>query len=426
MKGALLKSTDMENVGCETEYYVNEAYESMSIPKQIAIILLAFVSYALCAIVFYILPEKEVYQSRQFVLNPNSTDLALQFHYEERKNYQPYVHLRLGHRESQGVSSIMAVTFQADIYRGNTLFSTLEEPKKQISISPGGFYNLFSFTDIDASKIEVRAVLNLVTGSLNNVFAQWVHFNSTFAFYVIFVFFTMAIALFYIIFILFKAIYSLKKRIPTVASKYLLFMFFLSIFAIVPIPELIFFDILYWMRSFSWIFTVLSYSIFFVLGETMTWNLKHREFEEESFLYRRSYAMLFFLLFLFGLPHLAQWGESMLYDFLTFEIPLSIIAMLLLNVIRVPFLLGVDTEEFWGSLLHIFIIIPGYICIFMCIFTKTQRFDTLEVYTRMILPLISMFLAFIRWPYEEESISKFETLNDEEKEAFVVDENSEQ
>jgi hypothetical protein len=384
----------------DVEYQANEAYESMSIARQFSVFLLFAISAGFLIISLFLLPGQVLIQSRPFDSEGDISDLVLQLLYEERKAYQPFVSLSIEYAASKGRSLTLSLKYRIEVLKGLTQVSQTDVPTKPAKLVPGSSVSLLSFEDIEATKFVVTGNVGLVEGSFKNLVFVWRHFNATFALFVIFIDCILSFVLLMTALSLSFRIASLAHRIPTLASKYQVVTLLIMAVMMLPVPELVYLDLFYWIRSYTWLFQVLYRSLFLILFDTLCWNLKYREDEEEKWLYRRSIVIFSFIFAVLAVPDILTLNDKKLEQSLKQYAPIVGIGLLALNALRLPLEVGFESEEFRGAVLHLAIVLPGIVTSAASLYTKATRFDKLEIYSRMLLTLSFIFLAFIRWPFE--------------------------
>jgi hypothetical protein len=384
----------------DVQYQANEAYESMTTPRQLGVFLLYAVSAAILVLALFLLPEQSIVQSRAFDAAENATDVVLQLVYEERKAYQPFVSLSIAYVSPKGRGTTLALKYRVEVLRYLVQISQLDIPGRPVKLLPGGSAALLSFEDIDATKFIVSGTITLVEGSYANLFLVWRHFNGTFALFVIFIDALLSFVLVMTALALSFQIASLTNRTPTLASRCQAGALLVLAVVLLPLPELVYLDLLYWIRPYTWVFQVLYRSLYLVLFDTLCWNLRYREEDEEKWLYKRS-AVLFAVLFAgLAIPDCLQLRDKNLEQKIKRYAPVAVVGILVLNQLRLPGAIGRETEEFRGALLHLAIALPGIAATAAALVVGAGRFDKIEIYARMTLTLSFIFLAFIRWPFE--------------------------
>jgi hypothetical protein len=392
----------LEPVATETEveYQANEAYESMSFLRQIAVFLLFSASAGLLFLVLPLLPDPSLVQTRPFDIAGNATDIVLQLIYEERKAYQPFVSLSIHYASPKGRPTTLALKYHVEILRGLVQVAQSDFPAKPVKLHPGSSVSLISLEDVDATKFIVSGTVGLVEGSLNFLRLAWRHFNSTFALFVIFIDCILSFVLVMTALSLSFGIASLTKRVPTLASRVQVVTLLVAAVIMLPLPELVYLDIFYWIRSYSWVFQAAYRVMFLVLFDTLCWNLKYREEDEEKWLYKRSIAMFACLFAALAVPEFVTLPDKKLEVNVKTWAPVAGVVLLGLNVVRFPASLGTQAAEFAGAILHIALVLPGFLATAAALSLKATRFDKIEILARMIVVLSYIFVVFIRWPFE--------------------------
>lgn len=384
---------DLDPLGYDAEVYANEAYESMTLKKQIKLVIIAYSVYFLIGICTFLLPKQTISNTKGIEASENSTDIVINFILYEKKNYQPFIRLLLKNNNVNSSGVVLSCDYRVDIYRGVNIFSTMEQEKVQLKSFYGETMKMFELKDIEATRIDVHGRLKLISGSYEGIEARWDQFNTGYAYDVSFIFIILSIFLFIAAFLLVKSIFSLKVRVPTQANKFMLLSFIFISIATIPIPELAFFNMFYPARKAAPYFSAACKALFISVSETICWNLYYRDDDKEAVLYRLSYIYTPLLVFILSLENLFSIDIANIYGAFT--------VMLLVYLLTLPVLIGKKTEEFYGSITHILILFPVYIFLIFGFFMDVERFNKLEVYTRLIVPVSALFLTFIRWPFED-------------------------
>jgi hypothetical protein len=383
----------------DADYQANEAYESMSRTRLFSVFLLFSASTASLLAILFILPGDSLVQQRPFEVTENATDVVLQLVYEERKAYQPFVTLSIDYLAAKGRATTLALKYHVEILRGLSQVAQSDTPAKPIKLSPGSSINLINVADIDATKFVVTGTTSLVEGTYDYLYLVWRHFNSNFALFVIFIDCVLAFVLVMTALSLSFRISSLSKRVATLASRFEVVFLLVAAFLILPFPELVYLDLLYWIRSYTWLFQVLYRVLFLVVFDTLCWNLRYREQEEEKWLYGRRTFLVFGVLFVFlALPDILSLNDKNIESKLKQFAPVAAVAVLLLNLARLP--REVATDDFLGAILHLAIVGPACLAVAGALWTGATRFDKVEIFARMVVVLAAVFVAFVRWPFE--------------------------
>jgi hypothetical protein len=331
----------------------------------------------------------------------NATDVVLQLVYEERKAYQPFVSLSIDYLAAKGRATTLALKYHVEILRGLIQVAQSDVPAKPIKLTPGNSVNLINVADIDATKFVVTGTTSLVEGSYDFLYIVWKHFNSNFALFVIFIDCVLAFVLIMTALSLSFRISSLTKRLATLASRFEVVALIVAALIILPLPELVYLDVLYWIRSYTWVFQVMYRALFLVVFDTLLWNLKYRESDQEKWLYgKRSFVIFGVVFACLALPDVLSLNDKSVELKLKQFAPVAAVAVLVANALRLPREIGAGTDDFNGAVLHVAVVLPGYFAIAAAMWMRATRFDRVEIFARMVVVLSFVFVAFIRWPFE--------------------------
>ena len=398
--GKLQGTETLKPVGFDEETYANEAYESMTLKKQMYLVFVCYLIYFLFALICFILPSQNYEETRKVEIDTNTTTkMSFDIIDSQEKIYQPYIRLFLDNKNKK-LNNQQTVTLCAEgsvnLFKGINLASKYEKQKTKYEIQPQESIKIFELIDAEASKVDIKGELNLISGSTENIQLRFQKFNSGYGFFIFFLFIILSIILCIAAFKLIESFRAMKTRVPTSANRYLLLICLCVIIATVPIPELTFFDILYPARLSAPYLTALYKAFFVACALTLCWNLVFRDDEKELLLYRLSYIYTPLLFFIFQLPSFVSIEYELFNKYILF-----FIILLIISLIIIPFLVDIKSEEFNGSITHLLIVLPCFV--FLCIgfFNNYDRYNRFEVFTRMSIPISILFLSFIRWPFED-------------------------
>ena len=397
LMGKLKVENGLEPVGYDEEVYVNEAYESMSPKSQGIFLLLCYVIYICFAICCFLLPSRNLEEIKPLPMKKNVTNLAINIIDAEEKYYQPYLRLFLESNSSIKEERILRSEYEFDVFRGIILFSSTTQPKQNIKLDSGQKkIKIFELLDFEASKVMLKGHLTLLSCSPFGLQLKWQKFNDAYGYFVFFIFFVLFIVLSVVMLLLIRAFKSMKYRVPTSANKSIFMFLIFIIIATAPVPELSFFDIFYLGRLSAPYLTAIYKALFIACAETICWNLYFRDDESEILLYRASYIYTPLLIFILIIPNLFSINITLFNRFL-----LALMICLILSLIAVPFLIDPKSEEFTTSFVHVLIVLPAYVMMCVGIYFNFDRYNRFELLNRMIIPVSTMFLALIRWPFED-------------------------
>ncbi|OHT11302.1 hypothetical protein TRFO_19280 [Tritrichomonas foetus] len=397
---------ELENIIMgDAEEYANEAYEYMDKKKKIEFTLIYYFCVIILFIIIFFLPTQNIIQGKRISIGKNLTELVLQFSYQMKSRYHPFIQLSLENPNTKGRPTILTLKYRSEIMNDDNIVFQTDYPLKSIRLFPGTSDVLFKANDIDATRFSIEGIASLVEGSFESLFVVWRHFDTNFLLFLCIINLFLCLSLAITAFLLFRKISLFQTKTPTISSKYQIYILVISVFSLFPFPEIAYFDIFYFFRRFTWFFQAFYKSLFVWFFNTQCWNLKYREEEVERKFYTKS-LFIFLIIFVFLItPEIVNIKDKKFEKEIKFYFPLFIMALIILNELRLPFYLINQSYEFDASLLHLAVVFPAIASMTVSYYQMTPRFGEIEIFTKMISTLSLIFVVFIRWPFEDSVVT---------------------